>query len=484
MKASCAVNVVLGGAAAVFFVLSYRAFRLLVELRRHAGDGRAQAEVALLAAALALAGLSLVATARLRTALRVNVALAVASATLVLYLFEAWHAFDDPIARQLTEKHALIESLNRQGKGAYGGVEPARFTRWRENPGPSSVTAEGRALLPLAGISRKLTVDCKEGEDQPWLTYVTDEHGFNNPPGLWAEAPVELAAVGDSFTVGSCVHPAQNMVGRLRQRFPTALNLGMAGSGPLIMLAELREYGPLARPRIVLWCHYGGNDLRDLRQEQGHPILERYLEDGFRQGLAKYQAAVDAALREYYDSWLSKREATLASHTVKFSDWLVLRATRARLGLGFSDPFTFAPTPAEFQLFETILEAARRSVRGWDGRLHFVYLPAWVGPPRQIGARAVAGLETATRKRVLAIAARVGVPVIDVTADFAEHADPASLFACPGCHYSASGYRLAAERVLAELAGIAASGPAADPPALSGRSPESAPGPPGSGGSR
>jgi hypothetical protein len=388
----------------------------------------------------------------------------VASATVTLYLFEGWHAFDDPIARQLTEKRALIASLNRQGKGAYGGVEPSRFTSMRESRGPASVLVEGQARLPLAGISRRLTVDCQEGDEHPWLVYVTDEHGFKNPPGLWAKAPVDLAAVGDSFTAGNCVNPDQNLVGRLRQRLPSALNLGMAGSGPLIMLAELREYGPLARPRGVLWCHFGGNDLRDLRREQGHPILGRYLEDGFRQELAENQTALDAALQQYYDSWHVKREAELAEHTVKFSDWLGLRGTRSRLGLAFSDPFTFAPTPAEFQLFEDILAAANRSAHGWNGRLYFVYLPAWAGRSRQIGARAVADLEAATRRQVLAIAERLGLPVIDLAPAFAAHIDPDSLFACPGCHYSAAGYQLAAERVLAALEAGAATPPGGDAP--------------------
>ena len=205
----------------------------------------------------------------------------------------------------------------------------------------------------------------------------------------------------------------------------------------------------------MLWCHYGGNDLRDLRLEQGHPILARYLEDGFRQGLAEAQGELDAAILEYHDSWLVKREAALARHSVRFSDWLVLRATRARMGLGFSDPFTFAPTPAEFQLFEDILAKASRATHAWNGRLYFVYLPAWVGPQRQIGARAVAGLEADTRQRVLSIAARLGLAVIDLATDFAAEADPAALFACPGCHYSPSGYRLVAERVLATVGRVA-----------------------------
>jgi len=231
----------------------------------------------------------------------------------------------------------------------------------------------------------------------------------------------------------------------------------MAGSGPLLMLAEVLEYLPLARPRIVLWCHYGGNDLRNLRRERRHPILTRYLEDGFRQGLPEKQAAVDAALEEYYGSWLSERMARLARHTVSLSSVLALRATRAQLGLTFPDPASFAPSDEEFELFATILERARAAVGRWGGRLYFVYLPAWSAPPRQAGETAVVDLDARTRRRVLSITAQLGLTVVDLADAFASHPNPASLFACPGCHYSAEGYRLAAENVFAALesAGVA-----------------------------
>jgi hypothetical protein len=451
-------SLVLGGAAALLLVLGYRAFRLLVELRRHGGEGRALAEVALLAAALLLLGSALLAAIRLPQPRRVNLALALASSSATLYAFEAWHAADDPIANRVTEKVALIDALNRQGQRAYGGVEPARFVRVWSEARPRTIAITGRELLPLAGISRAVTVDCQEGEQQPWLVYVSDEHGFHNPPGLWTEAPVALAAVGDSFTLGSCVPSAENMVGALRQRYPSALNLGMEGSGPLIMLAELREYGRRASPRIVLWCHFGGNDLRDLRSERTHPLLVRYLEDGFHQGLAEQQAELDTALRDYYDSWLAEDTARLARGRVELSDWFALRATRTLLGLTFSDPSTFAPMPEEIELFQNILTKANRTVDGWGGRIVFVYLPAWSATPRQIGARAVAGLETATRDQVLSIARGLGLPVVDLAPDFAAHADPAALFACQGCHYSAAGYRLAAQRVLAALERLADAG--------------------------
>ena len=109
---------------------------------------------------------------------------------------------DTRVPRRIQEKLALIRSLG--ARGAYGGVEPERFVWSRRLGGPNALQSGGAELLPLGGISRRLTVDCKEADAEPFMTYTTDEHGFNNPPGLW-RAPLDLAAVGDSFTAVVCV---------------------------------------------------------------------------------------------------------------------------------------------------------------------------------------------------------------------------------------------------------------------------------------
>jgi hypothetical protein len=41
--------------------------------------------------------------------------------------------------------------------------------------------------------------------------------------------------------------------------------------------------------------------------------------------------------------------------------------------------------------------------------------------------------------------------VIDVGAAFDEQPDPSALFACPECHYTVAGYRVAADAILAAL---------------------------------
>jgi hypothetical protein len=456
MRAQRVATVVLLGAAGASLVLLLRSLRLLAGLRRLQADPADLTDVAALCGALALAAaLSTLAATRLRAALRTNLALALASGALVLYAFEILQALRDDTPNRYAEKLKTIEALRQAGISAYGGVEPVRFVWARDPASPASLTLGGRETLPLAGIAGRTTVDCRESPGLPWLIYEADEHGFRNPPGLWGPAPIELAAVGDSFTAGSCVPPDENLFARLRQTHPGALNLGMPGSGPLLMLATLREYLPALRPGLVLWCHYGGNDLRDLRRERGHAILERYLENGFRQGLAEQQAPLDAALDEYDRAWLSKSVARLARRRIKPSDVLTLRSTRARLGLAFPEPDAFAPPEEDVRLLETVLAKARATVESWQGRLYFVYLPPADEPPQRLGGHALARIEFATRRRVLALARALGLPVIDVTEAFAAHPEPDSLFACPGCHYSEAGYRLAADAVRAGLAASA-----------------------------
>jgi hypothetical protein len=312
------------------------------------------------------------------------------------------------------------------------------------------VLVEGTATLPLSGIARRRTVDCKEAG--AWLEYESDEHGFHNPPGSWDRQPLEIAFLGDSFVHGNCVPSDQNLVGWARRRVPAALNLGTAGSGPLSMLGTLREYLPFVRPRTVVWGHFAGNDLLDLRSEREHPILRRYLEPEFRQGLFQRPAALDPALHEFTEAFLMPALARESRPRVRLSQTVRLAALRSRLGLAFADPYGLAPTEEEYALFSAVLLEARRATGAWGGRLVFACLPAWPQAPRQLGEAEYARVKAATGERTRAIVAAAGIPLVDVERRFAAEPDGVALYACPGCHYSPRGYELAARTILDALA--------------------------------
>jgi GDSL-like lipase/acylhydrolase family protein len=444
-------KLVLAVAAAAPAALLLRAVALLRDLWRHDAGGRALLPVAACAAACALAILLLLFALRLRAGRRADLALAVASCAAVAYGAELALGRGPEVAEaRLVARLRAADALGGQRARAYPAIEPVRLVWVRPADAPSSLTVDGAPLLPLGERARSRLVACEDEVEGGWRAYETDEHGFFNPPGLWARAPVALAAVGDSFTAGSCVPPQSSLVAVLRRRFPDALNLGVAGSGPLLMLAVVREYLPALRPREVLWCHFAGNDLLDLRREEGHPLLRRYLEDGFAQGLLGRQEAIDHALDDYLERHVRPDLERRAPARSTAADVLALRGLRSRLGLVFADPYVLRPTDEEYALFGAVLERARRTVHAWGGTLRFVYLPA--GTPRWHVARAAEAAVTAeTRARTLSVARALGLPIIDVQAAFAARPYPGSLFACPECHYTVEGYRVAADAILAGL---------------------------------
>jgi hypothetical protein len=265
-------------------------------------------------------------------------------------------------------------------------------------------------VFPLAGASRREVLFCREGG--PLRRYRSDEHGFNNPEG--AHRAARLVLLGDSHVEGFCVPREAGLGARLG-----GLSLGIGGAGPLTELGLLREFAAPLRPPVVVWFYYP-NDLADLALERRRPELAGYLR-GATQGLRGRQAEVDAA-------WERFTEAALASaHPAP-------------------PPDGAAPAEASVAELGEVLKAADAAVRGWGGRLHFVYLPEWSqlrGPRRDDPRRA----------ELLALARGLGLPAHDAREAFAAHPDPASLFAFDGnSHYSERGYALAAETVASGLA--------------------------------
>src|SRR5688500_17872191 len=118
-------------------------------------------------------------------------------------------------------------------------------------------------ILPLGGVSSATTALCNEAG--PYVLFTSDEHGFRNERGWPAQA--DYVVVGDSFAQGECVPEGRDNIALLRAQGHNIISLGASGSGPLIELAIIREYGLKLKPKIVFWYFYEDNDPVDLREE-------------------------------------------------------------------------------------------------------------------------------------------------------------------------------------------------------------------------
>ena len=328
-------------------------------------------------------------------------------------------------------------------------------------------------LMALAGVSRVTTVLCNESGS--YAIYNADEHGFNNPRGLWDAGRPQIALLGDSLVQGFCVPPEDTIAGHMRRRVPGTLNVGYGGNGPLANLAALREYvGPL-KPPVVVWFHYEGNDVSDLNEEKRNPRLMAYLQSATTQHLLDRQNQIDGEARELMTTdaleEVRRREERIRHPRLPAdmpwknrltlgylqSQWgpecpwipvvqfLKLSDLREQLRTAIDglkpDPVKQLDEP----LLRQVLTKARDEVSEWGGQLYVVYLPEWERY-RWLGHGNM------WRDPVLRLVADLRIPLIDLHQRFQAAGDPLQFFPFRmSGHYTPVGYRLVANEVLAAL---------------------------------
>ncbi len=317
---------------------------------------------------------------------------------------------------------------------------------------------EGEALqfLPLGGVSNSHTIYCNESGF--FSRYVSDEHGFHNPKG-WSGKSAELVLIGDSFVQGACVKDGNELGALFRKKGFDVVSLGQAGSGPLIELATLREYGLALHPRVVLWFYFEGNDLSDLDLEFGTPLLANYLQ-GANQGLAYKQKKIDSYLRQIIKKEVESRknkpsekwtDGVLALRHLRQSVWLLLHDLKSRL-----KKVVNADKPEKLRSIEKkrlarffrVLSLAKKDVESIGATIFLVYLPAWERYAKGDNSNLIS-------HKVIAGARGLGIRVLDFRDVLKRQEDPLLFF--PNRkrgHYNARGYKRLVDFIIQKTNGF------------------------------
>jgi hypothetical protein len=325
------------------------------------------------------------------------------------------------------------------------------------------VVIDGVRTLPLAGISDRPTVFCNEGGY--WATYDSDEHGYNNPKGIWGAAPLDLVILGDSYSQGACVPSDKLTAAHLRKKYPKTLTFGMCANGPLMEYANFKEHVVDLKPKIVLWVYYD-NDLSDMLVESASELLLRYVDDdGFRQDLRPKQAKIDAALDAYLNEVGRKSPAwpsPLATvgltrqSTPLFLQDIVMREQHSSVASFLRlDWFTNAITTRLFdrtffadkpnwELLRKVLTKTRTTVEGWGGHAYFVYLPdVFYMRPNMLEPN---------RQGILDSVKASGMKLVDVHDAFMLLPNPDGYRPHYEAHFTEEGFELVAKFILEALA--------------------------------
>jgi hypothetical protein len=412
-----------------------------------------------------------------------------------LYLFEVQHG--DPIDDMLhTEQFwRLAKTKVASGQPFTIQYSPHTFVRM---PNGGVDLPSGERVFPLGQVADLPTIMCREGA-RPFAEFEADERGFNNPKGIWGR-PIDVMFIGDSMTYGACLPNRDHFVAQIRERFLSTLNLGAGGLGPLIELAQMREFVPKTKPKFIFYMYDENNDLYsihpaavpDIVLEYRNPILKKYLaDDRFSQRIYERQPEINTSLKELVDKAIA---AGLAERTLlkSLSRPLGLPFTRASLpspppsvepAAPSVEPTATTPTnhrldlgqrPGEpeidgeaghalvrptdaaerdigidrFELFKDIFSKMVRVSTEAGAKFVFVNIPAY--------QTICDGIDHPWKSRVLDFVQSRGVDFIDLERDF-KNADKMigreELFSVPPCggHFSERGYKVIGDRLLQYL---------------------------------
>ena len=243
-------------------------------------------------------------------------------------------------------------------------------------------------IIPFRGPINKKTLGCNEDGLRRIIN--NDKFGFQNTNDVYLKV-IDIMIIGDSFAEGACFTEQDDIAGRIRKKTSlNAINYGISGTGPLLNLAVLIEYGSALKPKDVFYLFYEGNDMDDLMAER-KTFLVNYLND-YRQNLFQNQKNIKLFLddfenivyeimqyKNFNDLDLNKtnkiqNETNNKKYIEYLKDFFELTSLRDIL---FPKSFHSSKKKEDINLLSLVLSKMKKITNSWNGKLHIVYVPSW-----------------------------------------------------------------------------------------------------------
>ena len=234
-------------------------------------------------------------------------------------------------------------------------------------------------LVPFRGPINKQTLSCDESLNYKIIN--NDKYGFKNPNKVY-ENKIDIVLIGDSYTEGFCEDENNDVAGHLRKKNLNSVNLGVAGSGPLLSLAISREYFENLKPKYVVYLYFEGNDLLDLSWENTI-FLKNYLQPEYKLNYISQNFSIQKTLEEFQkekDIELSSREIAKNTYIKKgnnffsiIKDILEIRNIKGILRSSILSNKNIN----DLNLFYEVVNSIKNEAELNGSKFIFIYLPSW-----------------------------------------------------------------------------------------------------------
>ena len=333
----------------------------------------------------------------------------------------------------------VIEESKTNNPRSFPAISPAYFL---SSGGGSLLTIDGKPVVPLGIASNADNYYCNESG--VYEKFETDQYGFRNPATVW-DGAVDILAIGDSFTLGSCLSEADSIIGNLRRNYKI-VNLGQGANGPLIELAGLQEFAAFVKPRLILWNFFPNDLTDDLERDRQNTILNEYLNPNFSQHLfdrnQNIQKAVDSVVEDY---WRRVSQRSMLKEDNNYQHiWSFPRLTALYKSLRVGVAINQTKKKPDIQLFLQIISSASKKAAALNASFLFVYLPDCNNYSY--------GQNTWKNELINAIQL-MGVDVFDAEPIILELKESRNepFYYCPGSHYSPHGAKAVADGIQRKL---------------------------------
>ena len=241
-------------------------------------------------------------------------------------------------------------------------------------------------IIPFRGPINQKSISC--AEDLNYRIISNDKYGFKNSNSIY-QKKINTILVGDSYAEGLCVKAKNDIAGNLNRKNINTINFGVAGTGPLVSLAILREYGNYFKPKNVFYLYFEGNDLEDLNFEKKIKNLLNYRNDNFKMRYLDRYSEIETFLKKANKEsedlifGIKKNEDILKKEDKSqfFENFIehlkdILEINNLKNILRFSI-FKQQNKTFDLPLFYEIVEKMKLETNNWNGNYYFVYVPSW-----------------------------------------------------------------------------------------------------------